>query len=229
MNGTRSGSSTTMSRLAWPVVLVAALALPGLAGCSSGVAADDASQAPNEQVTSLEQQLSATQQQLAATQQQLAEAVAERDALASAAPQSSARHDKAQATQDAIQAILDNPASVGTEQQVVDALFSHYTPDAMMVDAVFGSIGARSGWYYTLYGDMMDSTFDHGYSWLSEDGSQGGSVWLWHGTNQAGNPFEVAGVSLDEFNEEGLVSNEYVVYPYPADYVKEAIEGAGTP
>jgi regulator of replication initiation timing len=228
MNGTRSGSSTTMSRLAWPVVLVAALALPGLAGCSSGVAADDASQAPNEQVTSLEQQLAATQQQLAATQQQLAEAVAERDALASATPQSSARHDKAKATQEAVTAIVNDPESVGSEQEVVDALAAHYTPDAKMVDAVFGSIGARDGWYETLYGAMADSTFDNTYWWVSEDGSQGGSVWLWHGTNEAGNPFELAGISLDDFNEEGLISNEYVVYPYPADYVMKAIKGAGT-
>jgi hypothetical protein len=98
----------------------------------------------------------------------------------------------------------------------------------MMVDDVFGSIDVRRGWYYTLYGDMAESVFDGGYSWLSEDGSQGGSVWLWHGTNQAGNPFKLAGVSLDDFNEEGLVSREFVVYPYADDYVREAIEGAGT-
>jgi hypothetical protein len=157
------------------------------------------------------------QQQLADTQQQLADAVAERDA----------RHDKAKATQEAVTAIVKDPESVGSEQEVVDALASYYTPDAMMVDAVFGSIGARDGWYETLYGAMADSTFDNTYWWVSEDGSQGGSVWLWHGMNEAGNPFELAGISLDDFNEEGLVSNEYVVYPYPADYVTEAIKGAG--
>jgi hypothetical protein len=227
MTGKTYAVSTSASRLVWPVILVLALALPALAGCSSGVAAEDESQDPTEQVTSLEQELTATKQQLADVQQQLADAVAQRDALAGA-PQPSERHDKAKATQEAITAILDDPGSVGTEQEVVDALFSHYTPDALMVDAVFGSIGARSGWYETLYGAMGDSTFDNTYWWLSEDGSQGGSVWLWHGTNEAGNPFELAGISLDDFNEEGLVSNEYVVYPYPKDYVWEAIKGAGT-
>jgi hypothetical protein len=183
----------------------------------------------SEEYQTLQQQLADTQQQLADVQQQLAEAVAERDALASPAPQSSARHDKAKATQEAVTAIVNDPESVGSEQEVVDALAAHYTPDAKMVDAVFGSIGARDGWYETLYGAMADSTFDNTYWWVSEDGSQGGSVWLWHGTNEAGNPFELAGISLDDFNEEGLISNEYVVYPYPADYVKAAIEGAGTP
>jgi hypothetical protein len=229
MTGKTNGVSTCASRLVWPLVLVFALALPGLAGCGSGgVAAENESQAPADQVTSLQQELTATKQQLADVQQQLAEAVAQRDALASAAPQSSERHDKATATQEAVTAIVNDPESVGTEQEVVDALTAYYTPDAMMVDAVFGSIGVRSGWYNTLYGGAMDTTFDGTYWWVSEDGSQGGSVWLWHGTNAAGNPFELAGISLDDFNEEGLISNEYVVYPYPADYVKAAIEGAGT-
>jgi len=182
----------------------------------------------SQEYQTLEQQQADTQRQLADVQQQLAEAVAQRDALASAAPQPSARHDKAKATQEAITAIVNDLESAGTEQEVVDALASYYTPDAMMVDAVFGGIGARSGWYETLYGGLADTTFDESYSWLSEDGSQGGSVWLWHGTNLAGNAFELAGVSLDDCNDEGLISREYVVYPYPADYVREAFEGAGT-
>ena len=201
-----------------------ALAVLGLlvAACSSDPTT-------SQEYQTLQQQQADTQQQLADVQQQLADAVAERDALASAAPQSSARHDKAKATQEAVTAIVNDPESVGSEQEVVDALAAHYTPDAKMVDAVFGSIGARDGWYETLYGAMADSTFDNTYWWVSEDGSQGGSVWLWHGTNEAGNPFELAGISLDDFNEEGLISNEYVVYPYPADHVMKAIKGAGTP
>jgi hypothetical protein len=180
----------------------------------------------SDPITSREYQT--LQQQLADTQQQLAEAVAERDALAGAAPQPSARHDKAKATQDAITAILDDPESVGTEEEVVAALASHATSDAMMVDAVFGGTDMLSAWHETLYGGMADTTVDTTYTWLSEDGSQGGSLWLWHGTNEAGNPFALAGIALDDYNEEGLVSNSYVVYPYPDDYVMEAFTGAGT-
>jgi len=170
----------------------------------------------------------ATSQEYQTLQQQLADVTADRDALRAAAGQSTGRHDKAKATQEAIQAILDDPESVGTEQEVVDALASYATPDAVMDDIVFGAVSMRSAWYYTLFGDAMDATIDTTYTWLSEDGSQGGSLWLWHGTNQAGNHFELAGVSLDDFSEEGLLSNTYVVYPYPADYVTEAVTGAGT-
>ena len=182
----------------------------------------------SQEYQTLQQQQADTQQQLADVQQRLAEAVAERDGLASAAPQSSARHDKAKATQEAITAILDDPESVGTEQDVVDALASHATPDAMMDDIVFGAVGMRSAWYYTLYGGAMDATIDTTFMWLSEDGSQGRSLWLWHGTNLSGNPFELAGIALNDHNEDGLLSNSFVTYPYPADYVMMAVEGSGT-
>ena len=181
----------------------------------------------SQEYQTLQQQQADTLQQLTDVQEQLAEAVAERDALASAAPQPSERHDKAKATQEAIRAILDDPESVGNEQEVIAALISHATPDAMMDDAVFGATDMRTAWYLTLYGGTVDATVDTTYTWLSEDGSQGGSLWLWHGTNLAGNPFELAGINLTDYNEEGLVSNSYVVYPYPADYVTEAFEGAG--
>jgi len=196
--------------------LIAAVAALGLlvSACSSDPTTSDEYQALS--------------QQLADTQQQLADLTAERDALLATTQQQSERHDKSKATQDAVKAILDNPESVGTEQEVVDALDALAVPGAVMEDAALGSIDMRQGWYETLYGGAMDSRIDTTYTWVSKDGSQGGSVWLWHGTNTAGNPFELAGVNLDEFDEDGLIAHSYVVYPYPDAYVDEAVYGSGT-
>ncbi len=73
---------------------------------------------------------------------------------------------------------------------------------------------------------MMDATLDVTHSWVSKDGSQGGALWLWKGTNARGNPFEVAGISLIDFDENGKVAHELVTYPHPNEYMQEAIFGA---
>jgi len=193
---------------AWTTVLLAAaLAVGGIAACS-GDPTDSA--------------------QYKALAQQLADITAERDALAGAKQQVSERHAKALATQEAVRRILDDPEATGTEQEVIDALAAFAVPGARMDDAVFGAVAIRSGWYNTLYAGTMDSAIDVTYMWLSEDGSQGGAVWLWHGTNLAGHPFELAGVALDDYDENGLITNSFVVYPYADDYVREAVMGAGT-
>ena len=167
-------------------------------------------------------------QQLADIEQELAEVTGERDSLAATAGESSERYRKSLATQEAVNDILHHPESYGSEEDVINLLASYTTEDAVMDDAVFGAVPIKSGWYFTLYGGAMDSVFDNYYWWLSEDGSQGGALWMWHGTNQAGNSFELAGIVLEEYDENGLVTREYVVYPYSDEYVREAVEGAGT-
>lgn len=168
------------------------------------------------------------EQQLADTEQSLADVTAERDSLAATAGESSARYEKSLATQEAVDDILNNPESYGSEEEVVELLATYATEDAWMDDDVFGAVPIKNAWYYTLYGGTMDSEIDNYYRWLSDDGSQGGFLWLWHGTNQAGNPFELPGINLDEYDENGLLAYSYVVYPYPDDYVREAVEGSGT-
>lgn len=168
------------------------------------------------------------EQQLAEAQQMLEEVTAERDALTATSSEPTQRYEKALATQEAIEDILHDPGSYGGEDEVVDLLASHATADAVMDDAAFGAVPIRNAWYYTLYEGTMDSEIRNYHRWLSDDGSQGGALWMWRGTNQAGNPFELPGVSLNEYDENGLLAYQYVVYPFPDEYVFEAVTGSGT-
>jgi hypothetical protein len=139
-----------------------------------------------------------------------------------------ARHDAALATIDEITAILDDPGAFGTEEEVADLIATHAVPGALMDDAVFGAVDYRTGFYNTLYGGAMDAEIDVYHRSVSEDGSQGVILWRWHGTNAAGNPFDLPGISIEEFDEQGRVTYELVTYPYPDEYVEEAVFGAGT-
>ncbi len=159
----------------------------------------------------------------------LAAVTAERDALLDTAAQEQERHDRSAATLDEVNAMLNDPDAFGSEEDVIAAIESHSTDTAVMDDEVFGSTDYRSGFYNTLYDDTVDARIDASHWWVSEDGSQGGTLWIWYGTNAAGNPFELAGLSLHEFDEDGRISREFVTYPYPDDYVENAFTGDGTP
>lgn len=141
--------------------------------------------------------------------------------------QQSERRDKSVAVNVAIRAVLDDPESYGTEDEVADLLATYATPSAQMDDDVFGAVNMRQAWYNTLYDSAMDSEIDVWHQWVADDGSQSSSLWVWHGTNFAGNPFELVGIAIDDHDEEGLVTHEFVVYPYPDDYVDNAVFGSG--
>jgi hypothetical protein len=140
----------------------------------------------------------------------------------------SGRRDHAQAIMNEITAILDDHEAFGTEDEVANAIATHATEDAVMDDDVFGAYPYREGFYNTLYFGGADARIDVYASWLSEDGSQGGFLWMWSGTNPSGHVFELAGISLIEFAEDGRIAYERVTYPYPDEYVYEAWMGAGT-
>jgi hypothetical protein len=161
----------------------------------------------------------ALEQELAAAHQQLV------DALTQAAVPGG-RYNNAARIQSELIAILDDPEAFGTEDEIADLLATHATPEARMDDDVFGSQSFRAGFYNTLYG-MVDAQIDVYDTWLCDDGSQGGALWQWHGTNTTGNPFELAGISLATYDEDGRVSYELVTYPYPDAYVREAFMGSG--
>lgn len=142
---------------------------------------------------------------------------------------SSERHDRALVVMNEIMELLEDPEAFGTEDEVADLLGAHATDTAVMDDDVFGAVGYRQAFFNTLYGGTTDAHIEVYDSWISADGAQGGFLWMWSGTNAAGHPFELAGISLIEFAEDGRISYELVTYPYPDDYVREAFLGDGTP
>jgi hypothetical protein len=212
-----------MRRLA--VLLLAAFTL-AMSGCANEVEQTEAFQALNLE--------------LVEARGHLADVTAERDQLklyvtelesqsadGACAAASMVRRDKAEATQAAIEAIIADPAAYGTEEEVLDALDALGAPGAYWRDTAFGgSIDWKPGWRNTLYGGTSSSI--HNWTrWLSDDGSQGGALWTWTGTAANGQPFELHGISLDTYDEEGLVTSETVYYPMENADVLRAYNGGG--
>jgi len=196
------------------MILVLALAL------AAGACAQD--------VTASEE-YQALEADLADARSQLNEATAENDRTVGEPESASPRHDRALAILAEIKQILDDPDAFGTEEEIAALLSSHATETALMDDDVFGAMSYKQGFYYTLFGGTTDARIKVHDVWVSDDGSQGGILWVWSGTNAAGNPFELPGISLTEFAEDGRIAYELVTYPYSDDYVREAFRGDGTP
>lgn len=184
------------------VLLVAAVLVP--TGCASDATESDEYQD--------------LEQELAAVEVQLADMTAERDALATEATATSSRHEKAQATQETILAIMADPGAFGTEDEVVDLLDEMAAPGTAYGDAAFGSTVWRTGWKNTLFG-QVDATIRTWASWLSRDGSTGGSLWTWSGTARNGEPFDLHGIELSTFDKNGLYSSIMVHYPFEDEEV----------
>jgi hypothetical protein len=203
------------------IVMTLALALVA-AACAADVTESGEYQA-------LESELATVQVQLSDTTAEL-EAINASQNTANAEPAaSSARRDAALEAVTTLKEILDDPESFGTEDEVVDLLASHAAEGTVMDDDVFGAFPYRQAWHNTLYGKAFAARMDVYDIWVSEDGSQGGVLWVWHGLNAKGNPFELPGISLMEFDEDGLIAYELVTYPYPDAYVDEAAFGDGSP
>ncbi|WP_084127311.1 hypothetical protein [Demequina sp. NBRC 110054] len=186
-------------RTATPIV-AAGICILALAGCSSG-SAD--------------------------LEEELAQVTSERDALQAELDTIDARHDLVVEKKAELEEILTDHTSYGTPAQVADLLGTFATEDAVMDDDVYGAVDYRDAWYYTLYQDAT-SEVESIHQWVDADGSEAGTLWIWRGTNGIGNPFELIGISVDSYNDEGLITNEWVAYPYDDEYVLEALDGAGT-
>ncbi len=144
---------------------------------------------------------------------QLDAVTAERDALLVEAEAAAARYEKARATQELVYDIIADPAAHGTEQEVLDLLDGLAAPGTIYGDDAFGSTDWRTGWRNTLFGGI-DASIHTWLSWLSDDGSVGGSMWTWSGSAFNGEPFDLQGIELSTYDEQGLLDSVTVYYPY---------------
>jgi outer membrane murein-binding lipoprotein Lpp len=144
---------------------------------------------------------------------QLAAVTAERDALLTDSQATASRYERAKATQDTIGAIMADPTAYGTETEVLDMLDTFTAPGVVSGDLAFGGTMTgiwRSGWRNTLYGEVAGNI----RTWLADDGSVGGSLWSWSGTAGNGEPFEIQGVEISRFSDDGLYEELIMFYPY---------------
>ena len=83
----------------------------------------------------------------------------------------------------------------------------------------------RQGWKNTLFGGA-DATVRTWTYWLSDDGSTGGSLYTRLGTAVNGEPFEIQGLELGRFDDDGLYTEVVMLWPYEnADVRRRFNEG----
>ena len=156
---------------------------------------------------------------------ELEDVKAERDALAAELAAVESRYELSRANQELIAEIVAEPEAFGDRSEVLDMLTALTAPGAVMDDTAFGPVPIRSAWDNTIFG--TGSTIKTWVTWLADDGSNGGSLWTWSGTADNGEPFELIGVNLDDFDESGLVTYSLVDWPYPAETVRAAVATGG--
>jgi hypothetical protein len=203
-------------RFLFLVFLVAVL----LVACSS---ADPTS---SDEYAALEQELAASNAHLVQAEAALAQVTTERDAFAVVATAGDVRYDKTMANAERVAAIVDDPDAFGTREEVLDELMTLATPEAVMDDTAFGSVSMRRAWSNTLWGS--DATIKTWVKWMCEDGNQAGSLWTWEGESRSGKPFELIGVNIDDYDDEGRVIYSLVDWPYDGAYVRDAFSSGNT-
>ena len=191
-----------------------------VAGCASS------DPTASEEYQTLEQELATAELRLTDTEAQLAAITAERDEFAAQAVGGSDRYAKSLATAERIAEIIDDPDAIGTREEVLDELMTMADPAAVMDDTAFGAVPLRTAWSNTLWGS--DATIKTWVRWMCDDGSQAGSLWSWIGESHSGEPFELIGVNLDEFDDEGHVTYSLVDWPYDGAYVTRSVAAGNT-
>lgn len=192
------------------VPFTVALLLLVTAGCSSS------DPTASDEYAALDQELAQTSQALVEAEAQLTAVTAEREAQVGGGEPTSTRHENARANQETLLAIIKDPSAFGSEQEVLDLLDEMAIPEVVSGDLAFGGVRTgiwRVGWRNTLFGGM-DATIHTWTSWLSEDGSVGGSLWTWSGSAQNGEPFDLQSLEISRFDDEGLYTEVIMQYPY---------------
>jgi hypothetical protein len=156
---------------------------------------------------------------------ELEDVKAERDALAAELAAVESRYELSQANQELIAEIIAEPEAFGDRSEALDKMTATAAPGAIMDDTAFGPVPIRTAWDNTIFG--TDSTIKTWVTWLADDGSSGGSLWTWSGIASNGEPFELIGVNLDDYDESGLLTYSLVDWPYPAETVKAAVATGG--
>lgn len=152
---------------------------------------------------------------------ELAAVTAERDQLEAQIGAQQARYEQADSTQQAVIEIIADPTAFGTEEEVLDLLDQYAAPGTVYGDEAFGDVGWRIGWRNTLFGSV-DADIQTWTRWLSDDGSTGGSLWSWNGTARNGEPFNLSGIVLEQYDDDGLYEALRVYYPMADEEVLSA-------
>jgi hypothetical protein len=169
----------------------------------------------------------ALEQELALAEARLVETTTELDTLSQQIANAIGRSDKTAATVESLAEIIKDPDSFGTQSEVLDLLMTMATDDTVMDDTAFGAVAMRTAWANTLWGS--GATIDTSVTWMCDDGSLAGSLWTWRGQARNGEPFELIGVNLDEYNDEGKITYSLIDWPYEGAFVREAFaRGTGS-
>ena len=167
------------------------------------------------------QSLEELQTQVDGLAQELSTVVAERDTLLAEKAVAGQRFAKTSATVETVNSVVSDPQAFGTEDEVLERLRAFTVPGAVTNDLAYGSVDTIRGWRNTLFGGSVDAETYVWFDWVCEDGSQAGSLWTWRGLNVLGDPFELIGVNVSDFNEQGLETHQTVAWPYEFEHVYE--------
>ena len=159
-----------------------------------------------------------------ALEAELETVTAERDALREGGEiaADAIRYEKSLETQALLVEIIGDPDAFGTEEEVLAALNEIAVDGAVMNDSAFGAAGVYAGWSNTLYGGL-DSKIPTWVTWMCDDGLMGGSLWTWMGTARNGEPFELIGVDVSSFTDDGKAAHIDVDWPYEGAFVRDAV------